>query len=345
MSGSSAADEAGTVVVIAPDAACAATARRHVTEVLRAIGRPDLLDAARLAVTELATNAALHARTLVTVNVRVLVDGGVRIEVGDRSTVMPREHPTRPTSTVGRGLHVVESLGRWGVEPLSENGRRVGKVVWFSPTAAAEPRTGAAPRATANGSHGEQAGSPGARSVLGRYLSMDGAAPEVDGAAVVPVTVRLLTFPLRVFLEAREHHDELLRELALLSLQRSSGQAGARPLPPRLAQLIDRLGRRLGAAEERGHEARDTAIDRGDLAADLDYRITPAAVQDLVRLTLLLDDADRFCREGWLLTMPEAEPVTWFRRWYTDEFVRQLSGLPPTPWQGPLTVDDPVYPG
>jgi hypothetical protein len=119
--------------VISPDAACAAIARRHVAEAFRVIGRPDLVDGARLAVTELATNAALHAHTPVTVTVRQLPGGKVRIEVGDRSTVAPQQHQSRPTSTVGRGLQLVGSLGRWGVDPLWENGHRVGKVVWFSP--------------------------------------------------------------------------------------------------------------------------------------------------------------------------------------------------------------------
>lgn len=335
MGGSSAAGAAGaagTPLVISPDATCAAVARRHITEALLAIDRPGLIDCARLAVTELATNAALHAQTLVTVTVRVLPGGGVRIEVGDRSTLAPQQHQSRPTSTVGRGLQLVGSLGRWGVDPLWENGRRVGKVVWFSPAELSDDPP-ADRQLPADQEHPD----------VGWSGKLDEIAPPDDGPQE-RVTVRLLNVPLRVFDEASEYHDELMRELALLSLQPPEARQVARPLPGRLVELVDLLGRRRGATAKRGRAAYIAALARGDLTANLTYHVEPTAAQDMARLAVLLDEVDTCCRSGWLLTMPSPALLTRFRRWYTDEFVRQVAGLPPTPWGGPLSMEDPVPP-
>jgi hypothetical protein len=51
----------------------------------------------------------------------------VRVEVRDRSTVLPEAHDTGPLEPGGLGLSVVETLAaRWGVDPLPD-----GKTVWF----------------------------------------------------------------------------------------------------------------------------------------------------------------------------------------------------------------------
>jgi hypothetical protein len=54
---------------------------------------------------------------------------------------------------------------------------------------------------------------------LGRSVSADRA-----GAAELH-TVRLLNLPISLFLRAREHHDDLIRELTLMAIRRHSGEA------------------------------------------------------------------------------------------------------------------------
>ena len=339
MSGSSAPEGAGHALVISPDAACPAAARQHVASTLRRLERADLVDVSALAVTELATNAALHARTPVTVAVQLLPGDQVRIEVGDGSPVMPREHPRRPTSAVGRGLRLVESLGSWGVEPVVEQGRVIGKVVWFSPGPDADPAEGTATDAPTSAdavtvAQSDRTPDDGA-GVVGRYLTAD--PPQGQWATPTTLlTVLLLNFPLRVSLDVREHHDELIRELALLCLQGDQDSAALARLPPRLTELVDLLGRRYGAAGERGHPARDAAIARGDVTADLSFHVTSGTVTDLLRLGALLAEADTFCRDGTLLTMPRPPLYRAFVDWNEGEFVRQRLGLPPSPWGGPV---------
>ena len=100
-----------------------AEARRFVREALA-----DLNEEARygvtLVVSELATNALLHAATGFEVSLQH--GGNVRLSVADGDPAPPVRREVSPTDTSGRGLHLVEQLcTRWGVEPLDG-----GKCVW-----------------------------------------------------------------------------------------------------------------------------------------------------------------------------------------------------------------------
>lgn len=85
------------------------------------------VDTAVLLVSELVTNAILHARSTVVVNV-ASSPGEARIEVHDESGHVPRQHAFSATSATGRGLRLIESLAkRWGVEADDDG---TGKTVW-----------------------------------------------------------------------------------------------------------------------------------------------------------------------------------------------------------------------
>jgi anti-sigma regulatory factor (Ser/Thr protein kinase) len=101
-------------------------ARHFVVAALRERGWDEgLVDAAALAVTELATNAVLHARSPFTVTVGASAEG-VRIEVHDTDPVAPQPARRGPLAEDGRGLCLVDSVARrWGIEPEAS-----GKVVW-----------------------------------------------------------------------------------------------------------------------------------------------------------------------------------------------------------------------
>jgi anti-sigma regulatory factor (Ser/Thr protein kinase) len=107
-----------------PEASSAREARSFVADAL-----PDLdgLDTrVALAVSEVASNAILHARTPFTV--RVLVDPDrVRVEVTDEDPHMPVRQDYSADSVTGRGLAIVEELSdRWGAD-----GHDGDKTVWF----------------------------------------------------------------------------------------------------------------------------------------------------------------------------------------------------------------------
>lgn len=168
------------------------------------------------------------------------------------------------------------------------------------------------------------------QSVLGRYSPTD-----PDGA---PVEVRLLHFPLQLFAKAREHHDELMREFTLLALRPPQDRPGHH-VPRRLIELIEVLGHKYGASSERSDNAREAAIDRGELVMDLAYTLPTSAVSAIQQLHELMEEADAFCAAEELLTLASTPLERQFRTWYIDQFISQLAGADPVPWDGPL-VDD-----
>jgi anti-sigma regulatory factor (Ser/Thr protein kinase) len=86
----------------------------------------DVRDTAELLISELVTNALLHAGTDLTVHVECVEDT-VRIAVDDGSAVAPVLSSMDGDALGGRGLPLVEILAtRWGWEPLA-----CGKRVWF----------------------------------------------------------------------------------------------------------------------------------------------------------------------------------------------------------------------
>jgi anti-sigma regulatory factor (Ser/Thr protein kinase) len=74
----------------------------------------ELVDELLLALSEMATNAVLHAGTAFEVVIET--DGVVRLEVEDGSSVVPVRRSPSPQVPGGRGLQIIEEVcDRWGV--------------------------------------------------------------------------------------------------------------------------------------------------------------------------------------------------------------------------------------
>lgn len=86
----------------------------------------DVVDVVELLLTELVTNAVLHANSRTAVSLQVFPDR-VHVEVVDGATRAGRpQHPT-PDSESGRGMELVDALASsWGTTALAD-----GKIVWF----------------------------------------------------------------------------------------------------------------------------------------------------------------------------------------------------------------------
>ncbi|MFD9422324.1 MULTISPECIES: ATP-binding protein [unclassified Streptomyces] len=109
-------------------AGCVGDARRLVALALDVWGLDEIRDAAELVVSELMTNAVLHAaRDSVRVTVTHLGEGRVQVVVTDMSKELPTYRVADADQKSGRGLGIVDALsvGRWGVAPV-----RWGKRVW-----------------------------------------------------------------------------------------------------------------------------------------------------------------------------------------------------------------------
>ena len=146
------------------------------------------------------------------------------------------------------------------------------------------------------------------------------------------VEVHLLALPIEIHRAASEHSDELQREFALLRVQQSDEETA--DVPARLLALIDDLGERFAGFTDSTQAELEDAMDRGDESIDLVFRVPPAAKEAAEALGALLDEADDFCRSGGLMTLATSASTVAYRRWYLEEFTRQIDGLPPAPWSG-----------
>jgi hypothetical protein len=142
------------------------------------------------------------------------------------------------------------------------------------------------------------------------------------------VEVRLLAVDLEDQRRAGEHHEELFREFTLIAAADDDHEN----VPARLMALIDELTSEYSAFAGGTDDAIEAARQRGDRSVDLLYTL-PASISVGVRRFLeLLDEADEYCRSGDLLTLAPPPDAVRFRRWYLEEFVRQIDGEPPRPW-------------
>lgn len=113
-------------VTLPPDTDTPRRARRFIQDALDEGAPDDVVDIAVLLVSEVVTNAVLHARSEVCVGI-TWQSGRVRVEVSDRSPVRPVARRFAEDAGTGRGMLLVEELAdAWGMRPAAD-----GKVVWF----------------------------------------------------------------------------------------------------------------------------------------------------------------------------------------------------------------------
>ena len=297
-------------------------ARDWVTGVLEEIGRGDLAESARLAVSELVTNAILHAEPPMTVHVRGTVEHP-RVEVTDQSLVPPQRLESHHLvdlgddtswTTMGRGLDLVAAYSeRWGAD-ISPNG--TGKVVWFEPS---------------NGI---------------RETPVEGEVFDVDGAIAMlglePVSreqmleIRLLGMPVELFSHLRRHFNELGRELRLLALS----EPDRFPLAVEFSELF--LQVEYERRQVAGLDVLDRAMDEGGGSVDLTYLTPPTAPATMGRLREVIDLVHAQLSGRVLLSVPPPPELLALEDWYLGEFVRQGAGEEPTRWTGPLRLQLPA---
>lgn len=292
---------------LAADPASAGQARRFVIEVLDEWHLEDIAELTVLLVSEVVTNALLHAGTTVTVQVQRSPQR-VRVEVADGSTQTASRRHYDNAATTGRGLALVEALSdEWGVELRSD-----GKTVWF------DVRVD---------------GAGGFDRAIGAMASSDGSSrtegsTEGSAAAAGEDKVYLRNVPLKLLVAAAEVGDAILREAALLAL---SGEAVVGEAPRWHAPSFD-----ITTVFEPARKA----LEEGHEKLDLTVSLPPDACDAAVRRLAVIEEGERLAEEGALLSLPSLPEVAACRRWYLGEITRQLQGAAPTPWQLPESDDD-----
>ena len=118
-----------TSVELPADLRSPALARRYVTTALHGGPHQPLLDDALLLVTEIVTNAIVHAGTSARLSIDTTDHGSIRFEVVDRSPMSSLAmRSSSANSTGGRGLHRLSALASaWGTMHTPSE-----KSVWFT---------------------------------------------------------------------------------------------------------------------------------------------------------------------------------------------------------------------
>ena len=282
-----------------------ADARRWVVDACHDLDRAELAESAELAVSELVTNALLHAEPPISVRL-----GGTqefpRFEVRDGSIKPPTPAlhlgDDDVLTTTGRGLGLVAMCSSaWGARIQSD-----GKVVWFVPVA--EPRTDT--------------------SAHSAVIEYDEEPQHRVESFVDPVHVLLLGLPRKEYLDFRHRYSEIRRELRLLALASEESYPIARSLSELF--LIFDLQFRLGGG---GDPLADFEISDSEYA-DLDFTVDRETIPSIAQMIDVLELTETFARSERLLTPAASPEQTTFRRWYLGEFVNQGRGKPPVRWAG-----------
>jgi len=288
-------------------------ARGLVRDLLRSTGREDLEDIATLLVSEIVTNALLHAGTPINVAAR-FEERRLRVEVRDGSLHLPVPRRYASTAGTGRGLLMVEQLvDDWGVLRHAD-----GKTVWFTLSDGERADKGSAAFSGVDGAEGAQG-------------------EAAAGADVVEV--ELLSMPLLLHTAWQEHVEALLRELLLASLDEEDLEdfdsiamhAEATDALAVLAEHVPKV--------EIGPDPSELMREMTEPYISSSRVVVPVprdSVPNFDTLERAVVAALELSTGGGTLTPPTQPELQQFRTWLCQQVRRQASGLEPEPW----TVDD-----
>ncbi|HEX8771388.1 MAG TPA: SpoIIE family protein phosphatase [Acidimicrobiales bacterium] len=272
-------------------------ARADVRRRARELGYEVLADTAALVLSELVTNAILHAGGCTEVSIDA-IPGGLRLEIRDGSHVPPILGRPSPESLTGRGLRLVAALAAsWGAENEAE-----GKVVWADIVTES--------------------------SAVSAELSEDDLlAMWDDDRDVGPDPERfydvvLGDVPTDLLLAAKSHVDDVVREFKLATAGADAGLTAE--LPVHLASVLSAVVDRFADARLAIKRQALDAARRGDATTRLVLSLPAQAADAGEEYIRALDEVDSYCRARRLLTLETPPQHRVFRHWYIDGLVTQL---------------------
>lgn len=278
----------------------------------QALTEPDqepILDDAELLVSEVVTNALMHAGTPIDLWIAML-GHTLRVEVSDGAPHLPVRRDYAAMAGTGRGLQLLEELSdQWGVDTVGD-----GKTVWFelSPPGAAG-RGAAAPTAPA---HSVRSG-------------------DVEDA----VTVTLRNVPLLLHAAWHQHAESVLREYLLVQLDDVDAvdaievHAAAHEA---MALLVENI-----PAPELGDQPEELLAAATEPLVSQDqvrFSVPRSTVPNFSLLNDALEAAFELAEAGRFLTPPVQPEMRALRRWLCEEVTQQASGAEATPWSGAVEL-------
>jgi len=273
-------------------ATSAGEARRVLRDALSGAESDASVDAAQVAVSEIVTNALLHAGT--PMRLRVLLQGSsLRVELRDGSPHLPHRRDYSSVAATGRGLHMVaQMVDRWGAYP---DGR--GKVVWFE-IVDGDQETG---------------------DVVGQVPHSQ--LPESAGS----IEVELLNMPLLMHAAWQEHAAALLREMMLIrldddlsALEHHAGASDA------LSVLFEQVP--VPDLGEDPEAIMSSATEPAVSLSKLTLRVPRTSLTHFDLLDNMLEDAVTLADLGELLSPPTQPEIRVMRKWICEQIRSQTEG-------------------
>lgn len=296
-----------------PHPSSVSLARQIVRSALYAGGREDLVDSAELAVSEVVTNALVHAGTPVDLSVAVGVNG-VHIAVSDGSPHLPTRRDHTELASTGRGLRLLEQLvDGWGVQH-----RPPGKTVWF---------------ALSSGEGDEP-------TITDLDALLDAFPDPAPTDAADHLEVTLLEFPLLLHSAWQMQAESVLREYLLSRIDADSAQvdgSGDAVEAHAAAQDAMALLREHVPVPDVGEHPEELMAAAVEPLVSADHLLLPIPTSSVAHFAVLdsmLDEASELADSGAFLTPPTQSEVRSFRRWVCRQVREQSDGEAPAAWGG-----------
>lgn len=276
----------------------AGLARRALRAALEETERARWLDSAELALSEVVTNAVLHAHTEIEVEIQIFEDC-VCVEVRDQDSTPPVARHYGSEAITGRGMELVVRLtSRCGVHRTDE-----GKSVWFC-VDDSEPSQ------------------PSDDEILAAW-DVDGW--DLGGLEDQSVDTRrivLRNMPTTLWMAAREHHDAILRDVHHLLTEQGETEFDIVGVDRARSTISATL---VGVLSE---------MDDPPEALDLEITVPSDGAPTFAAMQDLLDYSEQLAVEGRLLVRPGLPEVVAVRDWACEQVIAQLAGVAPSPWLG-----------
>ena len=148
--------------------------------------------------------------------------------------------------------------------------------------------------------------------------------------------VHLTGMPVELFLESQNHQQDLIRELALIDIG-DRFHHGETPMPVRVATLMGDIFDQYGDVRSITRQQALQALAAGSPTVTLVVPVRPGITEALERWLHVVEEADRLCSEGVLLTLSAKPEVRELRRWYVAAITQAISAGGPV-----ATVDYPA---
>ena len=277
-------------------------------------GQDQWLDDSELAISEVVTNATLHAHTDIEVLIEVFSEA-VCVEVRDFDDTLPVQRDYGDEATTGRGIALLAALTEHcGVRSLGA----AGKVIWFCV-----------------GSGGHRAPDDDGFTTSGA----EGEAPEGPVSGDMRDVV-LAAMPATLWLSAREHHDAMIRELGYYlasnpgpDLDIAAADKARSTISATLASVLEQATA-AGATRPVLPEGVPGRLPWVPEHLDLSLTVPADGSWMFAAMQDVLDFAEILAVDGQMLLRPGLPEIVAVRDWACEQVIAQLAGIPPTPWPG-----------